>query len=84
MATSTFKDKSIIRELGKVFGLPKEEIDVLIDDPGNSYNLDGIALAITTIGKEIQDFPNHRTIHAGGVLVTEEPITYYTALDLPP
>lgn len=83
-ATSTFKDKSIIRELGKVFGLPKEEIDVLIDDPGNSYNLDDIALAITTIGKEIQDFPNHRTIHAGGVLVTEEPITYYTALDLPP
>ena len=83
-ATSTFKDKSIIRELGKVFGLPKEEIDVLIDDPGNSYNQNDIASAITTIGKEIQDFPNHRTIHAGGILVTEEPITYYTAMDLPP
>lgn len=83
-ATSTFKDKSIFRELGKVFGLPKEEIDLLINDPGNNYNKNEVVLAITTLGKEIQDFPNHRSIHAGGILVTEEPITYYTALDLPP
>ncbi|HAH25785.1 MAG TPA: DNA polymerase III subunit alpha [Prolixibacteraceae bacterium] len=83
-ATSTFKNNSIFRELGKVFGLPKEEIDLLVNDPGNSYNNNEVVLAITTIGKEIMDFPNHRTIHAGGILVTEEPITYYTALDLPP
>jgi DNA polymerase-3 subunit alpha len=83
-ATSTFKDKSILRELGKVFGLPKEEIDLLIDDPGNIYNKHDVAMAIITLGKEIQDFPNLRSIHAGGILVTEEPITYYTALDLPP
>ena len=28
--------------------------------------------------------PNHRSIHAGGILIGEEPLTYYTALDLPP
>ena len=83
-ATSTFKNNSIFRELGKVFGLPKEEIDLLVNDPGNDYNRNEVVLAITTLGKEIEDFPNHRTIHAGGILVTEEPITYYTALDLPP
>ena len=82
--TSTFRDKSIYRELGKVFGLPKEEIDLLVNDPQNSYNNYDTAMLITTLGKEILDFPNMRTIHAGGMLVTEEPITYYTALDLPP
>lgn len=83
-ATSTFKDKSIFRELGKVFGLPMEEIDLLVNDPENSYNKNDVVMAIITLGKEIQDFPNHRSIHAGGILVTEEPISYYTALDLPP
>ena len=83
-ATSTFKDKSIYRELGKVFGLPSEEIDLLVNDPQNSYNKNDVVMLITSIGKEIIDFPNMRTIHAGGILVTEEPITYYTALDLPP
>jgi DNA polymerase-3 subunit alpha len=83
-ATSTFKDKSIYRELGKVFGLPKEEIDLLVNDPQNSYNKYDVAIQIMALGKEINDFPNMRTIHAGGMLVTEEPITYYTALDLPP
>jgi DNA polymerase-3 subunit alpha len=32
----------------------------------------------------MQHMPNQRSIHAGGVLISEEPITYYTALDLPP
>ncbi|HET6556379.1 MAG TPA: PHP domain-containing protein, partial [Prolixibacteraceae bacterium] len=83
-ATSTFKEKSITRELAKVFGLPKEEIDLLIDDPSNPYNRNEVAELIISIGAQIEKFPNHRTIHAGGILVTEEPITYYTALDLPP
>ncbi|MEK7720438.1 MAG: DNA polymerase III subunit alpha [Bacteroidota bacterium] len=83
-ATSTFRDKSILRELGKVFGLPKEEIDLLVNDPENSYNNYETANLIKTLGQEVLDFPNMRTIHAGGMLVTEEPISYYTALDMPP
>jgi DNA polymerase III alpha subunit len=30
------------------------------------------------------NFPNIRSIHAGGILISEEPVTYYTSLDLPP
>lgn len=83
-ATSTFKNKSIIRELGKVFGLPKVEIDLLVNDPANDYNKSDITMLITTLGQQMVDFPNLRTIHAGGILISEEPLTCYTALDLPP
>ncbi|MGM0621710.1 MAG: DNA polymerase III subunit alpha [Bacteroidota bacterium] len=83
-ATSTFKNKSIFRELGKVFGLPKEEIDLLIQDPANDYNNYEIARMINTLGMQMADFPNLRTVHAGGILISEKPITCYTALDLPP
>ena len=43
-----------------------------------------ISARIRHYGKLLQDFPNVRSIHAGGVLISEEPITCYTALDLPP
>ena len=36
----TFQVKGVIRELGKVFGLPKEEIDVLCDGKYNPSQLD--------------------------------------------
>lgn len=83
-ATTTFKDRSIIRELGKVFGLPKEEIDLLIDYPDDVRNQNKIVALIKSLGNKMVDFPNNRSIHAGGILISEEPITYYTALDLPP
>ena len=34
--------------------------------------------------ERLRDFPRQRSIHAGGVLITEEPVTNYAALDLPP
>ena len=83
-ATSTFKDRSIYRELGKVFGLPKEEIDLLVNNPDDDRNKNKITRLIKTMAEKIVDFPNIRSIHAGGILISEEPITYYTALDLPP
>jgi len=83
-ATSTFKDRSIYRELGKVFGLPKEEIDSLVDNPNDDMNSNKITRLIKTMSQQMVDFPNLRSIHAGGILISEEPLTYYTALDLPP
>jgi DNA polymerase-3 subunit alpha len=83
-ATSTFKGKSILRELGKVYGLPKEEIDLLVEEPNNPLNKNDIASHIMQVGVRMTDFPNIRSIHAGGVLVSEEPVTCYTALDMPP
>jgi DNA-directed DNA polymerase III PolC len=81
---STFRGKSIVRELGKVHGLPKEEIDSLIDNPSAETNRNELTNVIFSTGLKIADFPNMRSIHAGGILISEEPITCYTALDMPP
>ncbi|HPI69226.1 MAG TPA: DNA polymerase III subunit alpha [Bacteroidales bacterium] len=81
---NTFKGKSIIRELGKVHGLPKEEIDAIIENPSNEVNRNDITDIIFSTGLRIADFPNTRSIHAGGILVSEEPLSSYTALDMPP
>ncbi|HOI31645.1 MAG TPA: DNA polymerase III subunit alpha, partial [Bacteroidales bacterium] len=81
---STFRGKSIYRELGKVHGLPKAEIDELVNNPGKFYNLNKITRHIHELAQHIVDFPNQRSIHAGGILISEEPITNYVALDMPP
>jgi len=82
---STFKDRSVIREIGKVMGLPKSEIDGFTDPSRLTANRDNQTFKkILAIYSIMSDMPNQRSIHAGGVLISEEPITYYTALDLPP
>jgi DNA polymerase-3 subunit alpha len=83
-ATVTFQENSICRELGKVFGLPKNEIDVLERNPTTFVQQNAIGQQILSIVERIRDFPRQRSIHAGGVLITENPITDYAALDLPP
>ena len=83
-AMSTFRDKSIYRELGKVHGLPKGEIDAFLKHPEEAIHKNHIIQKINELGEMMADFPNLRSIHAGGVLISEEPITCYTALDLPP
>jgi DNA polymerase III alpha subunit len=64
--------------------LPKGEIDSLIDNPSAETNRNEITSTIFSTGLKIADFPNMRSIHAGGILISEEPITCYTALDMPP
>ena len=83
-AMNTFKGKSIVRELGKVYGLPKAEIDMLAEDPVAEIEGSELYKQIFAVGALMEDFPNLRTIHAGGVMISEEPISCYTALDLPP
>lgn len=81
---NTFHTSSIIRELGKVYGLPKNEIDSLVDNPHSPLLQNEITTKILSFHNQLKDFPHHRGIHAGGILISELPITYYTALDLPP
>jgi len=83
-AMNTFQGKSILRELGKVYGLPKAEIDTLVENSDTERQESELNKQIFSVGALMQEFPNIRSIHAGGVLISEEPITYYTALDLPP
>lgn len=79
----TYQKKSVIRELGKVFGLPKEEIDKLVEEPRNK-DRDHITKLIFQYAERIKDLPSNISIHAGGVLITEKPIYTYTAVELPP
>ncbi|HKR07236.1 MAG TPA: DNA polymerase III subunit alpha [Bacteroidia bacterium] len=89
---NTFQANSVIRELGKVFGLPKAEIDALGDSasaaPSPSgragVGLDHITRLLYKYAQHIQDLPNHLSIHAGGILISELPIHYYTATTIPP
>ncbi|MGZ8538419.1 MAG: PHP domain-containing protein, partial [Flavisolibacter sp.] len=81
---STFKRRAAIRELGKVYGLPKSEIDHLANDEKASFTEDRIQQQIRLYGSMMQGFPNHLSIHPGGMLICEEPIHRYTAIELPP
>lgn len=83
-AMSTFKGRSIYRELGKVYGLPKAEIDRLVHHPDDPEGKNSITGRIHSLAEMMAGFPNLRSIHAGGILISEEPICAYTALDMPP
>jgi DNA polymerase-3 subunit alpha len=78
----TFQHNAIIRELGKVFGLPKAEIDQLAEH--GIHNGDKIGRAILQYGKLLRDFPSGLSIHPGGILISEEPLFSWCALHLPP
>jgi DNA-directed DNA polymerase III PolC len=80
----TFHARSVVRELGKVFGLPKDEIDEIVEEPDKHKNRDHITELIFRYAKRLHEFPSHMSIHAGGVLITDKPIYAYTAVNSPP
>ncbi|TDU43260.1 DNA polymerase III alpha subunit [Gelidibacter sediminis] len=81
---NTFKFKASVRELGKVFGLPKSEMDMLTRGKYDLKQLDQLSQLVIKYSKYIQGFPNYLGIHAGGILISEKPIHYYGATFLPP
>jgi DNA-directed DNA polymerase III PolC len=82
----TYQWRSVLRELGKVFGLPKDEIDSMVEYPETERNRDHITQLVFRYAEYIvaKGIPANLSIHAGGVLVTEKPIYAYTATELPP
>jgi DNA polymerase-3 subunit alpha len=82
---NTFQRKAAIRELGKVYGLPKGEIDKLVikQEQGAPYRHE-MEQTILYYTERLLDKPNHLSIHAGGVLISEEPLSYHTACMLMP
>ena len=81
---NTFKGRSIIRELGKVFGLPKPEIDSLVENRKARETPDHITKLIYAYGALMEGKPNYLGIHPGGILISEEEISAYSASDMPP
>ena len=81
---NTFQYRAVVRELGKVFGLPKHEIDLLSKGRFNMRDLDHLAKLVLRYSSLIQGFPNHLSIHAGGILIANEPIHCFTGTFMPP
>jgi DNA-directed DNA polymerase III PolC len=79
-----FKYKSIFREVGKVFGLPKEELDDLATKPMEIHDRNSVVQMVQKYGRLLEKYPNQRSMHSCGILISEEPITNYTALEMPP
>jgi len=80
---STFKHDAVIRELGKVFGLPAGEIDRL-QKITDAKDTDSIGKLVLKYSQLIADFPSHLSIHSSGILISEKPISFYTATFMPP
>ncbi len=80
----TFKHSGAVRELGKVFGLPKHEIDKLSDGKYNPQKLDKLSVLVLKYAKYLHGKPNYISIHAAGILISEKPIHYFSATHLPP
>ena len=81
---NTFKFRASVRELGKVFGLPKSEMDVLTRGKYHINQLDQLSQLVIKYSKYIEGFPNYLGIHAGGILIAEQPIHQYVATFMPP
>ena len=79
-----FKYRSIFREVGKVFGLPKEELDVLAKNPIAVHDGNQIVKLVQNYGMMLEKYPNQRSMHSCGIIISEEPITNYSVLEMPP
>lgn len=81
---NTFQYRAVVRELGKVFGLPKSDIDMLSRGHFQMRDLDHLHRLVLKYSAFIQDFPSHLSIHAGGIIISEKPVEYFTATFMPP
>ena len=82
-AYNTFQHDAIIRELGKVFGLPPGEIDRLqkVSNPNEADEMSRLVLRYSHLMK---GFPSHLSIHSSGIIISEAPIYYYSGTMMPP
>lgn len=81
---NTFQQKAVMRELGKVFGLPKEEIDSLGSRYSSNHDINELTRLVLKYSHYIHGFPSHLSIHASGIVIAERPINYFTATFMPP
>ncbi|KFF17300.1 DNA polymerase III subunit alpha [Flavobacterium hydatis] len=79
-----FKYRSIFREVGKVFGLPKEELDALAKNPMDLHDTNNVVRMVQDYGMMLEKYPNQRSMHSCGILISEEPLTNFTVLEMPP
>jgi len=78
---ATYQKDAVIRELGKVFGLPPVEINKLQSTQSATDEIGKLVLRYSDL---IKGFPSHLSIHASGIIISQEPVHSYTATSLPP
>jgi len=91
---STFQSDAVTRELGKVFGLPPQEIDKLQMETKHITTkaqrekamqaADQVGKLVIKYTELIKGLPSHLSIHSSGIIISQEPISCYTATSLPP
>ncbi|MCP4125171.1 MAG: DNA polymerase III subunit alpha [Bacteroidetes bacterium] len=81
---STLQIRALVRELGKVFGLPKVEIDQMLEGRQITNRPDKYYAYIRKYSEYLHGFPSHLSVHAGGILISERSMFNYTALSNPP
>ncbi|MGI9544528.1 MAG: DNA polymerase III subunit alpha [Cyclobacteriaceae bacterium] len=77
-----FQYRSTIRELGKVYGLPKEEMDVLARTPVAQHHQNDVVSRIHKFSAMLEGFPNQYSMHACGIFISELPISCYTTMNV--
>lgn len=82
-AYNTFQHDAIIRELGKVFGLPPGEIDRL-QKVTNPNEADEVSRLVLRYSHLMKGFPSHLSIHSSGIIISEAPIYCYSGTMMPP
>ena len=80
---NTYQKDAVVRELGKVFGLPPGEIEKL-QKPHKYAVTDKMSELVMRYTKLIEGYPNHLSVHASGIIISHQPITYYSATYMPP
>lgn len=79
----TFQQRSVVREIGKVLGVPADEIKT-IQRAYNQSELDQISKLCLIYSQYIHGLPNHLSIHSSGIVITEPPIARFSACSMPP
>jgi DNA polymerase III subunit alpha len=80
----TFKRRAVARELGKVFGLPKEQIDRLSAGYFSYNDLDEMEKLVIRYSSKIEGFPNYLSVHSGGIMILNDSVYNYAGTFLPP
>lgn len=91
----SYRRKSALRDVGKVFGLSLDQLDRLAEthaaaeDDGSEERLraagfdlkDPGLMQILTLAEQLRGFPRHLSIHVGGFVLSSRPLTEVTPIE---
>ncbi len=80
----TFQKRAVIRELGKVFGLPKAEIDKLSSGYFRKEKIDEMGKLVLKYSYLIEGLPNYLSVHSSGIMIANTSVYDFAGTFLPP